>query len=731
MPPVMTVGKAISMLRSAIVNARIYPKGSQMIETSLKGAHQALETCLLDAEPIIISDLHGKLCVNGKEVAEAKDFRPFLVAHEAQSLKVFKGITAAEVGTLLEGLGSKKDQLGAHKSLGEFLKANGATHVQVEQIEFVELKKGEVVVQQVMALLEQSTGDTNALASSLEESLHLAEGLPDEASKKEVRKKMASHMASLPPSELRDLFESKLPEAVEKSGLREDVVQAMSREKLEETLEEVNKWYKQIKSESSSEFETVEKLNGLKSFLGKILHSPASKTVPFALYEELLNVGLLEQVPTGVKKGENSGLLAEVEHLLSQPSEALLELPVRQRFPELLKAMCAMALDDRLFSLTEKMLENFHNPAALVRETTAKTVRVFEEVLAANRKEKAFSQILSTLHTMAESESAPDVYGEIAQCLQVAAMELLVNWRFEETSVLLGILRRHAREESPIGQKKKHLAAKALHDFAVRSLDTLCADLNAPLKDRQNGSYRVLAELSEEAVGPLVEAIKRSNDQRSRQAAVQALRRIGPVVKEPLLQQMSIGMPGDILVKLLPVLEEFADASLLPNLTSLLHHPDGPVRRHVAQLLARVKEPKVQSLITGLLDDSDPEVQVEAVRLIGELKLNLASLELAKRLSVAPEVVQEEICISLGNLGEKRAISDLIALLQTQSSFWHRRKGTSDAVRIRAVWALGQLLPDANAEKAIAKVLKDSNPNLQRAAQVAMARTSLGGRKAA
>src|SRR5947208_1246016 len=104
MPPIMTAGKAISMLRSAIVNARIYPKGSQMIESSLKGAHQALETCLQESSPIVISDIQGKLCINGKEVGEARDFRPFLVQHEVQSLKFFKGLDVKEVSTLLEAL---------------------------------------------------------------------------------------------------------------------------------------------------------------------------------------------------------------------------------------------------------------------------------------------------------------------------------------------------------------------------------------------------------------------------------------------------------------------------------------------------------------------------------------------------------------------------------------------------------------------------------------------------
>ena len=390
--PVITVGKAISMLRSAIVNARIYPKGSQMVDSAIKGAQQALENCLQDSSPIIVSDLQGKLCVNGKELAEAKDFRPFLIQQEVQSLKFFKGIQVNEVSALTDALGKRKGQLGDHKNLGEWLKAEGVSHVQCEEVEFVELKKGEVVVQQVISLLEQST-DVTSMANSLEESYRLIEQLPDDAARKDVQKKMANHLSSLPPYQLRELFDAKLPESIEQSTLKQDVIQSLSREKLEETLEEVNKWYQQIKEDSTSEFEVVDKLNGLKSFLGKVLHSPASKTVPFALYEELLNVGLLEQIPQGVQKGENAGLLTEVEGLLNKPNEALLEPSVRQRFPELLKALCAMALEEPLAKLTDKMLGNLNNPAPVVRESAVKTIRVFQEALASNRKENPLCRL--------------------------------------------------------------------------------------------------------------------------------------------------------------------------------------------------------------------------------------------------------------------------------------------------------------------------------------------------
>jgi len=719
----MTVGKAISMLRSSIVNARIYPKGSQMVESSIKGAFQALESCLAESSPIVISDLQGKLCLNGKELVEAKDFRPFLTQNDVQSLRFLKGLTQEEVGHLMDGLGRKKEP--GTTDLSVFLKSKNVTHVEAEKIEFVELKKGDVVVQQVMTLIEQSMSDTPTLMNSIEESFRMIDQIPEETTRKDAQKKIAAQLATLPPSNLRDLFESPWPERAEKSGLRNQIVQSLSREKLEETLEEVNKWYQQIQSDSKSELEVVEKLNGLKSFLGKVLNSPMSKQVPFALYEELLNVKLIDEVPAGVQKGENAGLLVEVEQLLHQPSESLLEPTVRQRLPELLKALCAMGKDEPLQKLTDKMLDNLHNPAPVARETAVKTCRVFQDILSSNRKEKPFLQIVSAFHTMAESESAPAVYSIVADAVQAGALELLVAWRFDESAALLATLRRHSREESPIGQKKKLAAAQSLQDFAVRGLETICADLNAPMKDRQNGSYKVLAELGEGAVGPLVEAVKRSLDPRSRQAAIQALRRLGATVKDTLLQQMNIGMPADAMTKLLPILQDYADVSMLPMLSTLLRHPDGGVRRQIAQLLTRIKDPKAQPLLVQLLDDAEPDVQTEALRLIGELKLKNLSGEISRRMVNATPMVQEEMCITLGNLAERSAAPELVKLVMTTKSFFNKVREAPDTVRARAIWALGQLLPNEDAQKALEKMAHSSNPLLQRAAQSALIRPTM------
>jgi HEAT repeat protein len=308
-------------------------------------------------------------------------------------------------------------------------------------------------------------------------------------------------------------------------------------------------------------------------------------------------------------------------------------------------------------------------------------------------------------------------------------MELLVNWHFDESAAILSTLRRHSQEASPIGQKKKESAAKALRTFSGRGLDVVCADLNAPSKDRQNGAYRVLAEMGESAVEPLIEALERSIDPRSQQAIIQALKRLGPVVKEPLLKKLHANQPAEILTKLIPLLEDFADVTLLPTFSNVLQHPDALVRRQVMQILARIEQPQIQSLLISLLDDTDPEIQGEAVRALSGLRLSGTLAELTKRLATAAPSVQEKICIALGNFGDRSAIPTLVNLLHGDLPFWKRvlrQPGVGrGAVRVRAATALGQLLPDREGEKALTKALNDSENMVRRAAQAALKKPPL------
>ena len=87
-------------------------------------------------------------------------------------------------------------------------------------------------------------------------------------------------MAAMPAHLLKDLFENPLPKRVEDAGLRDEVLRKMTKEKVHDIFSEIGQWYENIRRNTESDFEAVEKLNQLKGFLGKLLGSPASRQVP-------------------------------------------------------------------------------------------------------------------------------------------------------------------------------------------------------------------------------------------------------------------------------------------------------------------------------------------------------------------------------------------------------------------------------------------------------------------
>ena len=107
--------------------------------------------------------------------------------------------------------------------------------------------------------------------------------------------------------------------------------------------------------------------HGLKSFLARsCIHPPAKRCR--SRYEELLNVGLLEEVPQGVQKGENSSLMAQVEQLITQPDR---QPPDSAGAPEISRSAESVVRDGRTNCFSSSLTrssENLSNPALVVRD---------------------------------------------------------------------------------------------------------------------------------------------------------------------------------------------------------------------------------------------------------------------------------------------------------------------------------------------------------------------------
>src|SRR5258706_12448337 len=96
------IDHALSLLRGAIFNARIYPAGSLIIEQPIEASYEALSACLKETPRFTISDLQGKLMFNDTTEMHANPFIEELKQHEVQIMTVSSGLTKLEVGFLVE-----------------------------------------------------------------------------------------------------------------------------------------------------------------------------------------------------------------------------------------------------------------------------------------------------------------------------------------------------------------------------------------------------------------------------------------------------------------------------------------------------------------------------------------------------------------------------------------------------------------------------------------------------
>lgn len=206
-------------------------------------------------------------------------------------------------------------------------------------------------------------------------------------------------------------------------------------------------------------------------------------------------------------------------------------------------------------------------------------------------------------------------------------------------------------------------------------------------------AWEQLAELDAEFLEAVVEAVGKLQDTQ----AVPALL--------PLLQAKHDG----VLLKTVLALKQLRDASAIPELLKLLRSPKPTLRRRVVETLGKSGDLSVVPILGELLQaDFSHEVRAAVARAFGELKSkqSIPFLEAALRDEVA---VRCQAVIAIGNVGEKKALPALMAML----------KDSAPEVRYHAVSAIAKL-NEPKTLKMLAIMLEDSDQMVQTAAKNAI-----------
>lgn len=680
------IAQLIKSFHLTITYLRIYPPTSQMVVATLDTFSKTVLTLLEKNTTLTFSELAGKLLIDGKE-AENREIQlignnilKLFSQKKVQSITFRQGITREEITEFLTSILRKK-----REEITEF------PHVAFDQTVYVAMVKGEEAVVKISEMVQNSGGEIVGLIKTIRESYDLIDQIPEPASRFQAQTRLATELAKQDASVLRDIFERDLPPKIEESGLKQQLMNALSQDKIKDIFGEISTWYEEIRKKESSDFAAVDQLEKFKKFVQTVLHAPAAKDIPRQFFEEMLRKGLLEQLPEWFSAAPaKPTTVFEVERLLEKDPSQLLEKETMDSLPQLVEKLCQIENNELLGKLTEKLLGNLSSSVPKLRLMTMQGIMPIYDILKAHGKEQLLRYMELPLLETARQETSPDVHIMLADILRQRARQNLLHGEYDFAVRIIDLLRQHTSDEIIPDAKIRTDTANALSKLIPEIMEILVTDLKSDNEAKRLGSLQILAKFGDKAIDPLVRVIKESDDIRPRRMATLALKNIGDSAVRRFREELNLGLIPAEIIRVIEAVGELGAGETIEHLSGLLRYPDAQVKRELMKMLGRLNTNQSRLLLVEQLKDADCTVVSDAIRLLSELKASEAVDGLIALLDKrnCNAAVQEEVCIALGAIGYPKAIPALIAKLNKKPSWFSRNTTELERIRMRAAWSL-------------------------------------------
>lgn len=703
------ISHLIKTFHLAITYLRIYPATSQLVTATIDTFYKGVQSVLEKNNTLTFSELSGKLLIDAKET-DRKEIVPIaniilklFTQRKIQSITFRSGLTKEELSDFITGiLRKKRDELTQYP------------HIALDQTVYVAMVKGEEAVVKITEMVQNSGGEIIGLIKSLRESYDLIDQLPDANSRTQAQEHLAKQLAKQDTTVLREIFDRELPRKIEESGLKKRLLGALSQEKIQSIFGQISVWYDDIRKKESSDFAAVEQLEKLKYFMQAVLQAPASKDVPRQFFEELLRKGLLTQLPEWFAPApERPATVYEAERLLEKEASELAGKEVLDTIPPIIEKLCQLDFNDLLGKLVEKLLENLNNPTAKIRLPAVQGIAKIYEILAAHSKENILRYMELPLLDAAKHETSPEINFFLTELLRLRARQNVLYGEYDFSLRILDVFRQLSSPDITNDAALRSNTEKSFNALVPEIISIVIADLKQDNEKKRLGSMQILSKIGEKAIDPLIRVIKESEDVRNRRLAALALKNLGNAARKRFGEELNLGLTGEEIKRVVEALGDFNSNEMVEQLSALVRYPDAGVKKEIMRFLAKLSTSQAKALLIEQLKDRDSGIVSEAVRLAGEIRLREAVPAMINILSSSflPFTLQEEICISLGSIGDSRAIPALISKIKKKGSIFMRRNADIERIRMRAAWALGKF-SGAEVESALEKASRDKTASI-------------------
>jgi HEAT repeat protein len=405
------------------------------------------------------------------------------------------------------------------------------------------------------------------------------------------------------------------------------------------------------------------------------------------------------------------------ERFLKSPATSIMSKEARDA---LLRAFdTAITEDDRdsIGTLVDAVKSCLTNPSADVRLQATGLLEAIFSKCEAHKCESLEDVMTGILCEVLPREMDARVYGRFGRIASEAANRTLKRGDYDTVRRLVDALM-HAGDQGTATRAFRALQIGPTQQLLNSEFfDLLLDDLGSGDPDRESAANFVLNIFGDLVVSRAVRALSESESVRARLAVVSILKAHRHAALAPIQERFQASVHTAELKRILSVIGE-----LLPEARSVistaLAHPSDEVAMEATRALSKLPAVEATVELVKLLDNPRLVARLEALRLIGDMRLTDAEEDVRQMLSSDSEEVLREVCITLGKLGSTNSVSSLCRILRRRG-FLGLFGGLSPAIRAAAAWALGQI-GDVQAAPALRKASRDRKLAVQAAAKLAL-----------
>jgi hypothetical protein len=334
--------------------------------------------------------------------------------------------------------------------------------------------------------------------------------------------------------------------------------------------------------------------------------------------------------------------------------------------------------------------------------------------------------VLAMLFDILELQTYSTVRAEVLSILENFLPYLLAVGDFKSVAYIcreIGVVLRRVRDLLPEHRRALEEIPRRLSQPEALSqlLQSLDEALVYPTEEELGELFR---ELRPEALGTLLEWVPKLTNQRVKELLSDAARRLAQAHPEAVSQALGVRDEG-VVLQAIKLACSLRLAAAVPALGALLARASPAIRVAAVEALASIGSPGATQELERAIDDSEKDVRVAAVRVLGQRGVRRVLPKIQARVndrSLRAADLTEKMAFfeAYGLLAGKEGVETLADLLLSSGFLKRKEDGETRACAARA---LGKIhAPEAR--EALQRASKDKDPLVRNA--VAKALKELG-----